>query len=124
MASTSGEQNVSSIATFRHTSARRDPASSPSKETTKQRKTERFEDICSHGDDHIVCVIEENLSQKIFATSSIFIIKKLFRNCRKEGRIGDILVDSSVWGKHLGQKIIGFLCEHAKSVGCEKIIPD
>ncbi|XP_068653829.1 glucosamine 6-phosphate N-acetyltransferase-like [Aristolochia californica] len=110
MASTSGEQSVSSIAEARRWQRSGIPqldrppfiASSPPKETTIRRKTERFEDIYSQGDDHIVCVIEENHSQKIIATGSLFIVKKLFRNCRKEGHIGDILVYSSVRGEASG----------------------
>ncbi|XP_068655576.1 glucosamine 6-phosphate N-acetyltransferase-like [Aristolochia californica] len=84
----------------------------------------RFEDISAHGDDHIICVIEENHSQKIIAFGILFIEKKIIRNCGKVGRIEDIVVDFSIRGKHLEQKIIRFLSEHAKSVGCYKIIPD
>ncbi|XP_068653832.1 glucosamine 6-phosphate N-acetyltransferase-like [Aristolochia californica] len=62
----------------------------------------KFEDISSHSDNHIVYVIEENHSRKIIATGSLFIVKTLLRNCRNEGHIGDILVDSSVRGEAFG----------------------
>ncbi|XP_068653831.1 glucosamine 6-phosphate N-acetyltransferase-like [Aristolochia californica] len=85
---------------------------------------DRFEDLSSHGDDHIIIVIDENHSQKIITIGSLFIEKKFIRNCGKVGHIEDIVVDSNVRGKHLRQMIMRFLFEHAKSVGCYKIILD
>ncbi|KAL5983283.1 Glucosamine-phosphate N-acetyltransferase-like protein [Asimina triloba] len=84
----------------------------------------RFQDLTSSGDDHVICVIEDEHSGRIIATGTIFIEKKFIRNCGKVGHIEDVVVDSSVRGKRLGQKIIQFLSDHAQALGCYKVILD
>ncbi|KAF8403691.1 hypothetical protein HHK36_011795 [Tetracentron sinense] len=84
----------------------------------------RFEDLTSHGDDHVIFVIEDSRSSKIIATGSVFVEKKFLRNCGKVGHIEDVVVDSSARGLGLGHKIIGFLTDHARSLGCYKVILD
>ncbi|KAL5708936.1 glucosamine-phosphate N-acetyltransferase [Ranunculus cassubicifolius] len=84
----------------------------------------RFEDISSYGDDHVICVIEDLQSHRIIATGSVFVEKKFLRNCGKVGHIEDVVVDSNARGMKLGQKVIEFLSNHAKSLGCYKVILD
>ncbi|KAG5148559.1 hypothetical protein JHK82_015440 [Glycine max] len=48
--------------------------------------------------------------------------KKFLRNCSKVRHIEHIVVDSSIRGKHLGKRIINFLSDHARSMGCYKVI--
>ncbi|XP_065876369.1 glucosamine 6-phosphate N-acetyltransferase [Euphorbia lathyris] len=85
---------------------------------------ERFREISSCGDDHFICVVEDDQSGKIIATGSVFIEKKFIRNCGKVGHIEDVVVDSNARGRQLGKKIIGFLTDHARSTGCYKVILD
>ncbi|KAL3566663.1 hypothetical protein D5086_032078 [Populus alba] len=85
---------------------------------------ERFQEISSCGDDHLICVIEDDRSGKIIATGSVFIEKKFLRNCGKVGHIEDVVVDSAARGMQLGKKIIEFLTDHAHSMGCYKVILD
>ncbi|GJZ81694.1 glucosamine 6-phosphate N-acetyltransferase [Tanacetum coccineum] len=84
----------------------------------------RFEEFKSYGDDHIICVIEDVSRSKIVATGSVFIEKKFVRSCGKAGHIEDVVVDSSARGMQLGKKVIGFLADHARSMGCYKVILD
>ncbi|GFP96528.1 glucosamine 6-phosphate n-acetyltransferase [Phtheirospermum japonicum] len=84
-----------------------------------------FQELAKCGDDYLICVIEDNhISGKIVGTGSVFIEKKFIRNCGKVGHIEDVVVDSSVRGKQLGKKIIGFLSDHARRMGCYKVILD
>ncbi|XP_028087709.1 glucosamine 6-phosphate N-acetyltransferase isoform X1 [Camellia sinensis] len=85
---------------------------------------ERFRELSSYGDDHLICVIEDNRSGKIVATGSVFTEKKFIRNCGKVGHIEDVVVDSSARGMQLGKKIVEFLIDHARSTGCYKVILD
>ncbi|KAL8465874.1 hypothetical protein ACS0TY_035117 [Phlomoides rotata] len=85
---------------------------------------ERFWEITKYGDDHLICVVEDKNSGRIVATGSVFIERKFIRNCGKVGHIEDVVVDSSVRGKHLGTKIIEYLSDHTRSVGCYKVILD
>ncbi|GFP96524.1 glucosamine 6-phosphate n-acetyltransferase, partial [Phtheirospermum japonicum] len=86
---------------------------------------EKFQELAKCGDDHLICVIEHNnISGKIVGTGSVFIEKKFIRNCGKVGHIADVVVDSSVRDKKLGKKIIGFLSDHARRMGCYKMILD
>ena len=84
---------------------------------------DRFQEFSSLGDDHVIGVIEDQ-SRKIVATGSVFIEKKFIRNCGKVGHIEDVVVDSNTRGMQLGKKIVGFLSDHARSVGCYKVILD
>ncbi|PON42423.1 FkbH domain containing protein [Parasponia andersonii] len=85
---------------------------------------DRFQELSSLGDDHVICVIEDDQSGKIIATGSVFIEKKFIRNCGKVGHVEDVVVDSNARGLQLGKKIVGFLTDHAQSVGCYKMILD
>ncbi|CAK9188138.1 unnamed protein product [Ilex paraguariensis] len=84
----------------------------------------RFEELSSYADDHLICVIEDHRTGKIIATGSVFIEKKFIRNCGKVGHIEDVVVHSNARGMQLGKKIIGFLSDHARSMGCYKVILD
>ena len=85
---------------------------------------DRFKEISMYGDDHRICVIEDDFSGKIIATGSVFVEKKFIRNCGKVGHIEDVVVDGSARGMQLGKKIVGFLADHARSMGCYKVILD
>lgn len=82
----------------------------------------RFEELKSCGDDHVVGVIEDECSKKIIATGSVYIERKFIRNCGKAGHIEDVVVDSNARGMQLGKKIVEFLTDHARSVGCYKVV--
>ncbi|EXB88704.1 Glucosamine 6-phosphate N-acetyltransferase 1 [Morus notabilis] len=84
---------------------------------------ERFRELSSLGDNHLIGVIEDQFG-KIVATGSVFIEKKFIRNCGKVGHIEDVVVDGSTRGMQLGKKIVEFLSDHARSVGCYKVILD
>nr|XP_043630999.1 glucosamine 6-phosphate N-acetyltransferase [Erigeron canadensis] len=84
----------------------------------------RFEELRLYGDEHLICVIEDISSSKIVATGSVFIEKKFIRNCGKVGHIEDVVVDTSTRGMQLGKKVVGFLADHAQSMGCYKVILD
>ncbi|VVB14652.1 unnamed protein product [Arabis nemorensis] len=84
----------------------------------------RFDEISSYGDDHVICVIEEESSGRIAATGSVMIEKKFLRNCGKTGHIEDVVVDSRFRGKHLGKKVVEFLMDHCRSMGCYKVLLD
>lgn len=85
---------------------------------------DRFRELSTYGNDHLICVIEDEDSERIVATGSVFIEKKFIRSCANVGHIEDVVVDASVRGLHLGKKIIDFLTKHAESKGCYKVILD
>ncbi|KAG0625292.1 hypothetical protein M758_2G042700 [Ceratodon purpureus] len=76
------------------------------------------------GDDHYVAVIEDMEKNQIVATGSVFVEHKFVRNCGKAGHIEDVVVDQSVRGQHLGQRIVEFLTRFAEDKGCYKVILD
>ncbi|KAK4776370.1 hypothetical protein SAY86_005058 [Trapa natans] len=85
---------------------------------------DRFQELSTMGDDHVICVIEDERSGKIVATGSVFIEKKFLRNCGRVGHIEDVVVDRDARGLQLGKKVVAFLREHARSMGCYKVILD
>ncbi|CAM8909748.1 unnamed protein product [Rhodiola kirilowii] len=84
----------------------------------------RFEELSRLGDDHVICVIEDEESGRIVGTGSLFIEKKFLRNCGKVGHIEDVVVDEKARGLKLGKRVVDFLTEHARGVGCYKVILD
>jgi len=84
----------------------------------------RVEYLQRLGDDHHVAVIEDLQSSQIVATGSILIEHKFVRNCGKVGHIEDVVVDHTVRGQRLGQRIIEFLTRFAQEKGCYKVILD
>lgn len=84
----------------------------------------RFHEVASLGDDHVICVVEDPDTHRIVATGSVFVEKKFLRGCGKVGHIEDVVVDNGVRGKKLGQKVVNYLADHAKRVGCYKVILD
>lgn len=85
---------------------------------------ERFGEISALGDDHLICVIEDDNTGKIIATGSVFVEKKFLRNCGKVGHVEDVVVDANARGMQLGKRIVDFLVNHAHSMGCYKVILD
>lgn len=85
---------------------------------------QRFKEITSYGDDHLICVIEEESSGKIAATGSVMIEKKFLRNCGKVGHVEDVVVDTEFRGKRLGKRVVEFLTDHCRGMGCYKVILD
>lgn len=85
---------------------------------------DRLREVEDLGGDHFISVVEDANSGRIVATGSVFLEKKFLRACGKVGHIEDVVVDSSVRGKHLGQKIVYFLTDYAKLAGCYKVILD
>ncbi|EPS71348.1 hypothetical protein M569_03407 [Genlisea aurea] len=85
---------------------------------------ERFSELGKYGDDHLITVVEDRVSEKIVATGSLFIEKKFIRKCGKVGHVEDVVVDSGYRGNQLGRKIVDFLSDHAREMGCYKVILD
>ncbi|XP_031487870.1 glucosamine 6-phosphate N-acetyltransferase [Nymphaea colorata] len=84
----------------------------------------RFMEIEALGDNHVICVVEDTEQGRLVATGSIFVERKFLRGCGKVGHIEDVVVDSAARGMRLGQRVVGFLSNHARSVGCYKVILD
>ncbi|KAE8676497.1 Glucosamine 6-phosphate N-acetyltransferase [Hibiscus syriacus] len=70
---------------------------------------ERFKEISTYGNDHVICVMEDETSGKIIASGSVFIEKKFIRNCGKVGHIEDVVVDAGARGCDWGRKSWGIL---------------
>ncbi|KAL9241049.1 hypothetical protein vseg_015207 [Gypsophila vaccaria] len=84
----------------------------------------RFRELSAEGDNHVICVVEDNNTGRIIATGSVFIEKKFIRNCGQVGHIEDVVVDASARGMNLGKKVIEYLTAHAQLMGCYKVILD
>ncbi|XP_049934426.1 glucosamine 6-phosphate N-acetyltransferase-like [Nymphaea colorata] len=84
----------------------------------------RFMEIEALDDDHVICVVEATKQGRLVATGSIFVEQKFLTGCGKVGHIKDVVIDSAARGMRLGQRVVGFLSKHARSVGCYKVILD
>lgn len=83
---------------------------------------EQFQELSSLEDDHVISVIEDESCGKTVTTGSVFIVKKFMRSCSKVGHVEDVVADSGARGLQLGKKVVAFLTDHARSMGCCKVI--
>ncbi|KAG6541479.1 hypothetical protein Mapa_017153 [Marchantia paleacea] len=86
--------------------------------------TKRVEEMRKLGDYQHVVVIEDVEKQAIVATATLLVELKLARNCGKVGHIEDVVVDQTVRGQRLGQRVVCHLADLAKQLGCYKVILD
>ncbi|WOL19479.1 hypothetical protein Cni_G28277 [Canna indica] len=84
----------------------------------------RFAELAALGEDHVIVVAENPRTGKIVATGSVFVERKFLRGAGKVGHIEDVVVDAAARGYHLGQRVVRYLTDHAKAVGCYKVILD
>lgn len=62
------------------------------------------------------------LDDKIIATITVLIEKKLIRQLGKVGHIEDFVVDKKYTGKGLGRKMLNYVVNYCKEKGCYKVI--
>ena len=71
---------------------------------------------------HMIFVLVHNDS--IVGSGTIIIEDKLIRDISRVGHIEDIVVDGNCRGSGYGKKIIEYLIEYSKKMGCYKVILD
>ena len=67
-------------------------------------------------------VYEEN--NKVLASCTILIERKIIHGMGKVGHIEDVVCDKNIRGKGLGRKMIDFATEYCLNQGCYKVILD
>ena len=82
---------------------------------------EEFNKILENINSEIYVIEKDN---KIVASGTLLIEKKIIHKGGLVGHMEDIVVDKSNRGDKLGQKIVNFLINKAKEKGCYKIIAD
>ena len=82
---------------------------------------EEFNKILQNINSEIYVIEKDN---KIVASGTLLIEKKIIHKGGLVGHMEDIVVDKSNRGDKLGQKIVHFLINKAKEKGCYKIIAD
>jgi len=87
----------------------------------KSKADEIFEKINSN-QDHIVVIAE--VDGKIVGTTTLLIEPKFIHKGGLVGHIEDVVVDKNFQGQKIGEKIMKYLLEYAKSRGCYKTILD
>jgi glucosamine-phosphate N-acetyltransferase len=72
--------------------------------------------------DHVIFVaMQEN---RVVGATTLLIEQKFIHDGGKVGHIEDVVVSEGVQGKGIGEKIIRFVLDYAKSEGCYKTILD
>ena len=72
--------------------------------------------------DHVIAVAITD--DKVVGAATLFIEPKFIHNGGNVGHIEDVVVDKNYQGKKIGEKIIKYLLEEAKTNGCYKTILD
>lgn len=72
--------------------------------------------------DHVIFVaLQEN---QVVGATTLLIEQKFIHDGGKVGHIEDVVVSKKMQGKGIGEKIIQFVLDYAKSQGCYKTILD
>ena len=87
----------------------------------KEKALDIFEKINSNPD-HIIAVAE--LDGSIVGSTTLLIEQKFIHNGGIVGHIEDVVVNKDFQGQKIGEKIMKFLLEKAKNLGCYKTILD
>ncbi|CAI6007810.1 unnamed protein product [Closterium sp. NIES-65] len=91
---------------------------------TEEQFRDRFALLSQRSSDYRIVVIEDTVNNRVVGTGTLLTELKVLRSCGKVGHIEDIVVHSSMRGKHLGHRIIQTLTDIAKKQGCYKVILD
>lgn len=92
-------------------------------EVDKETWMQQLHEINMHGNIEIY-VLFDSLEKRVVANGTLLIEKKFIHQCGKVGHIEDIVVDPKCQGMGLGKKIVEYLKERAKEMGCYKVILD
>ena len=87
----------------------------------KELAIEIFERI-KKNDNHIIAVAE--MDGKIVGSTTLLIEPKFIHSGGLVGHIEDVVVDKNHQGKRIGEKVVKYLLNVAKSKGCYKTILD
>ena len=88
---------------------------------SRDKAEEVFNKIMRNSDDVIAVAITDD---KVVGAATLFIEPKFIHNGGNVGHIEDVVVDKNYQGKKIGEKIIKYLLEEAKTNGCYKTILD
>ncbi len=72
--------------------------------------------------DHVIFVALEG--NRVVGATTLLIEQKFIHDGGKVGHIEDVVVSKNVQGRGIGEKIIKFVLDYAKSQGCYKTILD
>lgn len=79
-------------------------------------------DFINQNKNHNVYVLEQDT--KIISCGTLLLEPKFIHKCGYVAHIEDIVVDKDCRGQKLGKKMINFLTNEARRIGCYKIILD
>jgi len=88
---------------------------------SRDKAEEVFNKIMRNSDHVIAVAITDD---KVVGAATLFIEPKFIHNGGNVGHIEDVVVDKNYQGKKIGEKIIKYLLEEAKTNGCYKTILD
>ncbi|CAI5530966.1 unnamed protein product, partial [Closterium sp. Naga37s-1] len=71
---------------------------------TEEQFKDRFALLSQRSSDYRIVVVEDTVSNRVVGTGTLLIEFKFLRSCGKVGHIEDIVVHSSMQGKHLGHR--------------------
>ncbi|CAI5468634.1 unnamed protein product [Closterium sp. Yama58-4] len=71
---------------------------------TEEQFKDRFAIVSQRSADYRIVVLEDTVSNRVVATGTLLTEFKFLRSCGKVGHIEDIVVHSSMRGKHLGHR--------------------
>ncbi|OQR68900.1 putative glucosamine 6-phosphate N-acetyltransferase-like [Tropilaelaps mercedesae] len=75
-------------------------------------------------DHYFVTVMEDTVTSKIIAMSSLAIELKFIHNCGLRGRLEDVVVHEAYRGKYLGKAMVRVIIQLARRIGCYKLTLD
>lgn len=76
-------------------------------------------------DHYLVVVIEDTVTERVIASSTLFLELKFIHECATRGRLEDVIVDDAYRGKNVGLLLVRIIVELAREIyNCYKLSLD
>ncbi|OIR58698.1 MAG: glucosamine-6-phosphate N-acetyltransferase [Amphiamblys sp. WSBS2006] len=91
-------------------------------DVTKEQFTKRYDEIAAKGDAYHMFVVVHRPTGNIVGAASIILERKFIHNCSSVGHLEDVVIKKEYHMKGIGKTIVRHVVEHARSLGCYKVI--
>ncbi|OIR58673.1 MAG: glucosamine-6-phosphate N-acetyltransferase [Amphiamblys sp. WSBS2006] len=89
---------------------------------TKEQFTKRYDEIAAKGDACHMFVVVHKPTGNIIGAASVILQKKFVHSCCSIGHLEDVVIKKEHQMKGVGTTIVKHVVEHARSLGCRKVI--
>jgi glucosamine-phosphate N-acetyltransferase len=88
---------------------------------TEQDFEKRFDQMRNCAGTYYICVVEDTVTKKVIASTTLVFEQKFIRQTGARGRVEDVVVDSAYRGKNLSKILLDVVGQLSETLGCYKV---